>query len=194
MFLENRRSWENHTKKQRIARKVDFLSPAFYNAPSLRTAYFRCNFRPFRAKFHLDFDFAVGAKIVYFLSSLRARTAKTLICTKSGVSADSRKSAKKCGKPHFFVQKVRKKCGFLHCLALLLESVWALRLDRKYTKLKHSRGKLRHFVELPLPWGSWFWAEPCGSLEGHELPRGKGPKTLKRKVQTTTIKSTNTNL
>ena len=28
--------------------------------------------------------------LVYFLSSLRAQTAKTLICTKSGVSADSR--------------------------------------------------------------------------------------------------------
>ena len=38
--------------------------------------------------------------LVYFLSSLRAQTARTLICTKSGVSAESRKSAKKCGKPH----------------------------------------------------------------------------------------------
>ena len=38
---------------------------------------------------------------MYFLSSLRAETAKALICRKSGVSADSRKSAKKCGKPHF---------------------------------------------------------------------------------------------
>ena len=35
---------------------------------------------------------------MYFLSSLRAQTAKTLICTKSGVSADARKSVKKCGK------------------------------------------------------------------------------------------------
>ena len=37
----------------------------------------------------------------YFLSSLRARMAKRLICTNSGVSADSRKSAKKRDKPHF---------------------------------------------------------------------------------------------
>ena len=44
---------------------------------------------------------------MYFRSSLRAQTAKTLICTKSGVSADYRKSAKKCGKPHF----LRKKCA-----------------------------------------------------------------------------------
>ena len=34
--------------------------------------------------------------LVYFLSSLRARSAKTVIYTKSGVSADSRKSAQKC--------------------------------------------------------------------------------------------------
>ena len=39
--------------------------------------------------------------VVYFLSSLRAQTAKTLICTKSGVSADSRKMHKKRGEPHF---------------------------------------------------------------------------------------------
>ena len=47
---------------------------------------------------------------------------------KSGVSADSRKSAKKCGKPHFlrkncavfFTQK--KKSGFPHFLTLFLES------------------------------------------------------------------------
>ena len=44
--------------------------------------------------------------LVYFLSSLRGQTAKTLICTKSGVSADSRKSTEKCGEPHF----LRKKC------------------------------------------------------------------------------------
>ena len=89
--------------------------------------------------------------IVYVLSSLRAQTAKTLICTKSGVSADSRKSAKKCGEPHFlrtFYVKSAVFRTFLHFLALILESaetplfvqinafaVWALRLDRKYTTL-----------------------------------------------------------
>ena len=95
-------------------------------------------------------------RFVYFLPSLRGQTAKTLICTKSGVSADSRKSAKKCRKARktaLFVQKVRKKCAksavfraFRHFLALFLESaetplflqinvfaVWPLRLGRKYT-------------------------------------------------------------
>ena len=91
-------------------------------------------------------------KLCISCRSLRARTAKTLICTKSGVSADSRKSAKKCAKPHFlrtfyilFAQKVR----FAHFVVLFLESaetplfvqinvfaVRALRLDRKYTILK----------------------------------------------------------
>ena len=94
---------------------------------------------------------------MYFLSSLRGQTAKTLICTKSGVSADSRKSAKKCRKvwktQHnyavfcaLFAQKVRFS-ALRHFLALFLESaetplfvqinvfpVWPLRLDRKYTK------------------------------------------------------------
>ena len=67
--------------------------------------------------------------IVYFLSSLRAQTAKTLIRTKSGVSADSRKSGKKCGKPHF-LQKWRKPHFFVQ---INVFAVWALRLDRKYT-------------------------------------------------------------
>ena len=82
-------------------------------------------------------------------SSLRAQTAKTLICTKRGVSADSRKNAKKCGKNRTLRKKcalLRKKCGFPHFLALFPESaetppfvqinvfaVWALRLGRKYT-------------------------------------------------------------
>ena len=71
------------------------------------------------------------------------------VCTKSGVSADSRKSAKKCGEPHFlhtFYAKSAVFRTFPHFLALFLESaetplfvqinvfaVWALRLDRKYT-------------------------------------------------------------
>ena len=59
---------------------------------------------------------------MYLLSSLRAQKAKTLICTKSGVSADSRKCAEKCAKRcgfgHFFVQKVR----FCALLAHSLES------------------------------------------------------------------------
>ena len=94
--------------------------------------------------------------IVYFLSSLRGQTAKTLICTKSGVSADSRKSAEKCRKvrrtalfAHFlytFCAKSAVLRTFRHFSALFLESaetplfvqinvlaVWPLRLDRKYT-------------------------------------------------------------
>ena len=38
-FLENRRSWEDQ-KPQKIARKVDFLSLDFYNAPSLQNVEF----------------------------------------------------------------------------------------------------------------------------------------------------------
>ena len=97
-------------------------------------------------------------KLVYFRSSLRAQTAKTLVCTKSGVSADSRKSAKKCGKPHFYRKKCAllcKKCGFPRFLALFLESaetplfvqinvfaVWALRLDRKYTRINGNKRRV----------------------------------------------------
>ena len=88
-----------------------------------------------------------------FLSSLRGQTAKTLICTKSGVSADSRKSAEKCRKvrrtalfAHFlytFCAKSAVLRTFRHFSALFLESaetplfvqinvfaVWPLRLDR----------------------------------------------------------------
>ena len=81
------------------------------------------------------------SRFVYFLSSLRGQTAKTLICTKSGVSADSRKSAEKCAKSAVLRT-------FRHFSALFLESaetplfvqinvfaVWPLRLDRKYTIL-----------------------------------------------------------
>ena len=73
--------------------------------------------------------------------------AKTLICTKSGVSADSTKSAKSAENRTSCV----KKCAFFYAksavsalLALFLESAetplfvhifaaWTLRLDRKYT-------------------------------------------------------------
>ena len=101
------------------------------------------------------------ANLVYFLSSsssLRAQTAKTLISTKSGVSADSGKSAKKCGEPHFlriFYAESAVFRTFPHFLALFLESaetplfveinvfaVWALRLDRKYTTPTPSRQSL----------------------------------------------------
>ena len=91
------------------------------------------------------------AILVYFLSSLRARTAKTFICTKSGVSADSRKSTKKGAKPHFlgtFYTYFAQKVQFCARLVLFLESVEAplfvqinvfavraLRLDGKYTRL-----------------------------------------------------------
>ena len=99
------------------------------------------------------FFWVIPYGVVYFLSSLRGQTAKTLICTKSGVSADSRKSAEQCGEPHFLrkkctksAQKVRFSALFAHFSALFLESaetplfvqinvfaVWPLRLDRKYT-------------------------------------------------------------
>ena len=107
---------------------------------------------------HKDFLFIAAEQwnSHHFLSSLRGQTAKTLICTKSGVSADSRKSAEKCRKVRrtaLFAQKVYKKCAksavlrtFRHFSALFLESaetplfvqinvfaVWPLRLDRKYT-------------------------------------------------------------
>ena len=87
--------------------------------------------------------------VVYFLSSLRAQTAKTLICRKSGFSPIPErvpKSAENHTFCAFFAHFLRKKCGFPHFLALFLESaetplvlqihvfvVWALRLDRKHT-------------------------------------------------------------
>ena len=55
-----------------------------------------------------------------FLWSLRARTAKTFICTKSGVSADSRKSTKKCAKPHFLC----KQCANSEVLHTFWCSFW----------------------------------------------------------------------
>ena len=86
------------------------------------------------------------ANFVYFLPSLRAQTAKTLICTKSGVSADSRKSAKECQKvrkTRTFCALLRKECAksavfntFWHSFwnrQISVFAVWALRLDRKYT-------------------------------------------------------------
>ena len=106
-------------------------------------------------------EYTLLSRIVYFLSSLRGQTAKTLICTKSGVSADSRKSAEKCRKvrrtalfAHFlytFCAKSAVLRTFRHFSALFLESaetplfvqinvfaVWPLRLDRKYTSQGHS--------------------------------------------------------
>ena len=100
----------------------------------------------------------LGSAIVYFLPSLRGQTAKILICTKSGVSADSRKSVKKCGKVRktaLFAQKVRKKSAknaVFHAFRALFGTlsgiggnptfgqinvfvVWPLRLGRKYTSL-----------------------------------------------------------
>ena len=58
--------------------------------------------------------------VVYFLSSLRPQTAKTLICTESGVSADSRKSAKKCRKQHF----LHKKCAKSPVFRTFWHSFW----------------------------------------------------------------------
>ena len=93
---------------------------------------------------------------VYFLSSLRAQTAKILICTKSGVAADPRKiDCQKVRKTSPSAQKVRtfyaksavfrtswhsfwdrRKPHFL--CRLMFVVVWALRLDRKYTKLNRN--------------------------------------------------------
>ena len=57
---------------------------------------------------------------------------KTLICTKSGVSADSRKSTKKCGFGHF--QALFLESAETPLFALInVFVIWALRLDRKYT-------------------------------------------------------------
>ena len=77
-------------------------------------------------------DLAVRrCRVVYFLSSLRGQTAKTLICAKSGVSADSRKSAKKCAKSaedRAFcaksVQKMHKKRGSPHFSRTFRHSFW----------------------------------------------------------------------
>ena len=97
-------------------------------------------------------------KVVYFLSSLRAQTAKALICTKSGVSAEGfpervPEKCRKVRKPHFlriFTYFLQKSAVFrtFCAAALFLESaetplfvqinvfvVWALRLDRKYTRI-----------------------------------------------------------
>ena len=51
---------------------------------------------------------------VYFLSSLGAQTAKTFICSKSAVSADSRKGAQKLRKTTLSAQFLHKKGGFAH--------------------------------------------------------------------------------
>ena len=110
----------------------------------------------------------LSSRLVYFLPSLRARTAKTLICTKIGVSAGSRKSAKKCGKPHFlriFCARSAVVRTLPHLLALFLESaetqiflqinvfaVRALRLARKYTSPGFRRTHKRFVAAISL-WG-----------------------------------------
>ena len=58
-----------------------------------------------------------------FLSSLKDQTAKRLICTKGGVSANSRKSATKCVKPHVlrtFYTKSALLCTLWHSHSLSL--------------------------------------------------------------------------
>ena len=52
-----------------------------------------------------------NSDVMYFSTSHRAEIAKWLICGKSGVSADSRESAKKCAKRTFF-HFVCAKCAF----------------------------------------------------------------------------------
>ena len=97
--------------------------------------------------------FQAGSRFVYFLSSLRGQMAKTLICAKSGVSAEFQKECRKVRRTALFAQNLYTFCAksavlraFLHFSALFLESaetplfvqinvfaVWPLRLDRKYT-------------------------------------------------------------
>ena len=101
-----------------------------------------------------------GPGFVYFLSSLRGQTAKTLICTKSGVSAIRERAPKSA-----------QKCTFRHFLALFLElaetppfvqinvfAVWPLKLDRKYTSLvswaTQATGEGRNPSVLVRPWGA----------------------------------------
>ena len=93
-------------------------------------------------------------KICVFPVEPQRPNGKNINLHKSGVSADSRKSAEKCAKSaenrtfcEFFVHFLRKKCGSPRFSALFLESaetplfvqindfaVWPLRLDRKYTR------------------------------------------------------------
>ena len=161
----------------------------------------------------------VGVWIVYFLSSLRGQTAKTLICTKSGVSADSRKSAEKCRKvrrtalfAHFlciFCAKSAVLRTFRHFLALFLESaetplfvqinvfaVWPLRLDRKYTRF--GCGTVRAVpvrLSVPaVPLGEFrfrfrFQEKFSGTQKG---PAEKGPrqKTVKNRHKVSKLFST----
>ena len=79
---------------------------------------------------------------MYFLSSLGAQTAKkTLICRKSGVSADSRKSARSAQNRPFCV-KSAQSCESAEAplfLQINVFAVWSPRLDRKYTTLKRKR-------------------------------------------------------
>ena len=67
---------------------------------------------------------------MYFLSSCRGQTAKTLICTKSGVSAESRKRGKKCRKVRktaLFAQKVYKECAKSAVFRTFWHSFWTRR-------------------------------------------------------------------
>ena len=127
------------------------------------------------------------SRVVYFLSSLRAQTAKTLICTNSGVPADSKKSAQKVRRTALFVHFLRKKVRFSelfpHFLALFLGSagtplfvqinvfaVWALRLDRKYTIREYCFGK-ENSLSLTEFWGKL--GEFCETLGEFALAHKK---------------------
>ena len=111
--------------------------------------------------------------------SLRAQTAKTLACTKSRVSADTRKSAKKRTKSavlHAFWHsfwKWRKP----HFFPINVFAVWALRIDRKYkTFVSHASSPMcqrpfnerrmhlcmqqRNFHATLFP-SSVFWQQGC---------------------------------
>ena len=62
------------------------------------------------------------SRIVYFLSSLRAQTATTLICTKGGVSADPKRAPESVEFAHFLRAFYAKSAQILHFLALFLGS------------------------------------------------------------------------
>ena len=111
-------------------------------------------------------------RVVYFLSSLRAQTAKTLICPKSGFRR-FQKECHKVRKTALSVHFLHTKRGFLHFLALFLESaetplfgqinvfaVWALRLDRQYTT-------------LGVPEGVNLWSAANGGLRDGGLSKSE---------------------
>ena len=110
----------------------------------------------------------VNTKLVYFLSSLRAQTAKTLIRTKSWVSADPRKSAKKCGKPRFLHKKYVKTLSFF--------SLVFSKIPRKTSKTP------RNFLPLRALKNPGKWAENTPKDQGNpQQEKHQGNRNTKEK-------------